>query len=383
MTSHLVPPHGGRLVDLMASPERVAELSAHAKEMASWSLTPRQLADLELLLSGAFSPLRGFMGSAEAESVRQRPAASRTARSGRLPSRSRSRRTWRRRSGRRQPLALRDGEGVLRAVLQVEEVWRRKDPAAEAGTVCVGGTVEGVEAPHHYDFVERRGTPAQLREQFARWGWRKVLAFHTGEVMHRAEHEMTLAAARELEASLLDPARRGHRLLVGRRPLLAHPLPRGADEGLSAGHGSAQPAAARAARGGSARPPAERGRGPELRLQPLPGPGLGGRGRRRDDRPGRGQPADQARPRPGAGLQPRQGRLRGRGRGHRGDGREDAVPRRARRAAGLGARDPVVVLLPRGPAGAAAQPSPALAAGLHRLLHAACRARASPPSPTC
>ena len=90
-----------------------------------------------------------------------------------------------------------------------------------------GGTVEGVEAPHHYDFVERRGTPAELREQFARWGWRKVLAFHTGEVMHRAEHEMTLAAARELEASLLVQLGVGARLVVGRRPLLAHPLPRG------------------------------------------------------------------------------------------------------------------------------------------------------------
>jgi sulfate adenylyltransferase len=62
---------------------------------------------------------------------------------------------------------------------------------------------EGVEAPHHYDFVEIRTTPARMREQFAKWGWRKVAAFHTGEVMHRAEHELTLAAARELEASLL------------------------------------------------------------------------------------------------------------------------------------------------------------------------------------
>jgi sulfate adenylyltransferase len=62
---------------------------------------------------------------------------------------------------------------------------------------------EGVEAPHHYDFVEIRATPAGMREQLAKWGWRKVAAFHTGEVMHRAEHELTLAGARELEASLL------------------------------------------------------------------------------------------------------------------------------------------------------------------------------------
>ncbi len=42
MTSHLVPPHGGRLATLMASPARAAELGAQAKEMASWSLAPRQ-----------------------------------------------------------------------------------------------------------------------------------------------------------------------------------------------------------------------------------------------------------------------------------------------------------------------------------------------------
>jgi sulfate adenylyltransferase len=202
MTSHLVPPHGGRLVDLMVSPARVAELSAHAKEMPSWSLAPRQIADLELLLSGAFSPLRGFMGSAEAESVRRDlrlvdgtfwPAPVTLEVAEDLAKEFQT----------RKPLALRDGEGVLRAVLQVEEVWRGKDPATPAGTVSVAGLIEGVEAPHHYDFLELRATPVQLREQFARWGWRKVAAFHTGEVMHRAEHELTLAAARELEASLL------------------------------------------------------------------------------------------------------------------------------------------------------------------------------------
>jgi sulfate adenylyltransferase len=202
MTSHLVPPHGGRLAPLLASPERVAELGAHAKEMTSWSLAPRQIADLELLLSGGFSPLRGFMGRSEAESVRRdlrlldgtfwpvpiTLEVTEEVAKGLVPGGS---------------LALRDGEGVLRAVLQIDEVWRGKDPATPAGTVSVAGLIEGIEAPHHYDFLELRATPAQLREQFARGGWRKVVAFHTGEVMHRAEHELTLAAARELEASLL------------------------------------------------------------------------------------------------------------------------------------------------------------------------------------
>jgi sulfate adenylyltransferase len=202
MTSHLVPPHGGVLVNPMASPSRAAELSAHAKEMASWSLAPRQLADLELILSGAFSPLRGFMGSAEAASVR------RDLRLGDgtfwpVPIALEVSEEVAKGLGQGGSLALRDGEGVLRAVLQVTEVWQTEHPATPAGTFSVAGLTEGVEAPHHYDFVELRASPAILREQLAKWGWRKVVAFHTGDVMHRAEHELTLAAARELEASLL------------------------------------------------------------------------------------------------------------------------------------------------------------------------------------
>jgi len=202
MTSHLVPPHGGRLVDLMASPARVAELGGRAKEMPSWSLTPRQLADLELLLSGGFSPLTGFMGAAEAESVR-RDLRLADGTFWPVPITLEVSEEVAKSLEQGRSLALRDGEGVLRGVLQVDEVWRTEHPATPAGTVSVAGLTEGVEAPHHYDFVEMRATPSALRDRFATWGWRKVAAFHTTEVMHRAEHELTLAAARELEASLL------------------------------------------------------------------------------------------------------------------------------------------------------------------------------------
>ncbi len=68
-TSHLIPPHGGELVHLIAQPERIAELKSHSKEWPSWDLTARQLCDLELLLTGGFSPLRGFMTRADYEGV--------------------------------------------------------------------------------------------------------------------------------------------------------------------------------------------------------------------------------------------------------------------------------------------------------------------------
>jgi sulfate adenylyltransferase len=60
-TSHLIAPHGGELINLLASPEKAAELKAHSREWPSWDLTARQVCDLELLMSGGFSPLTGFM----------------------------------------------------------------------------------------------------------------------------------------------------------------------------------------------------------------------------------------------------------------------------------------------------------------------------------
>jgi ATP sulfurylase len=57
---HLNPPHGGELVNLLAAPERISELQLKSRNWASWDLTARQLCDLDLLMNGGFSPLRGF-----------------------------------------------------------------------------------------------------------------------------------------------------------------------------------------------------------------------------------------------------------------------------------------------------------------------------------
>jgi sulfate adenylyltransferase len=222
-TSHIIAPHGGELTDLIAAPERIAELKAHSREWPSWDLTPRQICDLELLISGGFSPLRGFMTPADYEGVCHNMRLS----SGVLwpmpitldvkedfaksltPGSSK--------------VALRDGEGVMLAVLHVEAVWQ-PDRKAEAQSVFgttsavhpgvdyllnkgnswyVGGRIEGVQAPSHYDFRTLRLTPAELRAEFARLGWRRVVAFQTRNPMHRAHVELTFRAAKQVEANLL------------------------------------------------------------------------------------------------------------------------------------------------------------------------------------
>ena len=222
-TSHLIPAHGGELVQLVATEARSAELKSHSREWPSWDLSARQLCDLELLLSGGFSPLRGFMTKADYEGVCKNMRLA----SGVL---------WpmpitldvteefaKKLTPGTSKIALRDPEGVMLAVLHVEEVWQ-PDRKAEAESVFgtasavhpgvdyllnrgnawyVGGKLEGVQDPSHYDFKAIRQTPAELRAEFARMGWRHVVAFQTRNPMHRAHVELTFRAAKMVEANLL------------------------------------------------------------------------------------------------------------------------------------------------------------------------------------
>src|SRR6476660_4608058 len=120
-------------------------------------------------------------------------------------------------------VALRDGEGVMLAVLNVEDVWQpnrgaeaksvfgttsKAHPGADyamnkANPWYVGGTLEGLQLPSHYDFRSLRLTPAELRAEFSRLGWRRIVAFQTRNPMHRAHQELTFRAAKEVEANLL------------------------------------------------------------------------------------------------------------------------------------------------------------------------------------
>jgi sulfate adenylyltransferase len=221
-TSHLIAPHGGELIDLIVDPEKRSELKAHSREWPSWDLTARQICDLELLMSGGFSPLRGFMTRADYDGVCHNmrlasgvlwpmpvtlDVAEEFAKSLKPGGR----------------VALRDPEGVMLAVLQVEEVWQpdKKDEAQsvfnttsavhpgvdyllnKAHPWYVGGRVEGLQTPSHYDFRALRLTPAELRSEFARLGWRRVVAFQTRNPMHRAHVELTFRAAKQVEANLL------------------------------------------------------------------------------------------------------------------------------------------------------------------------------------
>jgi sulfate adenylyltransferase len=222
LVDHLNTPHGGTLVDLLVDDERRAELKEASLEWPSWDLTPRQICDLELLMNGGFSPLTGFLGQADFESVCEKMRLA-DGTLWPLPITLDVTEEVAEKLEKGKPLALRDPEGTMLAVLTVDDMWKldretkaqavygtldRKHPGVahlfeRTNNVAVGGRIEGIELPPHYDFVRFRLTPEQTRRRFSRLGWRKIVAFQTRNPMHRAHYELTLRAARDLQANLL------------------------------------------------------------------------------------------------------------------------------------------------------------------------------------
>ena len=217
--SLLIPPYGGRLVSVVSVGEEREELVKKASGLPSNQLTPRSLCDLELLATGAFSPLDRFMGHADylrvLEDMRLAdgtlfpiPIT--------LPVHSKENL----RLGRE--IALRSPEGELIALMLVEEIFEW-DPVLEARRVCgttdvrhplvsemtswgkfyISGPLRAVNLPKHYDFSELRLTPREVRDLLELRGSRNVVAFQTRNPMHRVHEELTKRAADEVGGTLL------------------------------------------------------------------------------------------------------------------------------------------------------------------------------------
>jgi ATP sulfurylase len=217
------PPHGGRLVDLLVPPDRARELAQRASSSSPWwQLTRRQLCDLELLACGGFSPLEGFLGRDDYLAV----CASMRLADGTLwpvPVTLDVPEEVADAAGSAGTLALCDSNRVILATMHVTQSWE-PDLHAEAVAVFgtadpshpgvayllrhthrryVAGALEVLRLPEHRQFASLRHTPAQLRAEFARRGWSRVVAFQTRNPMHRAHQQLTLRASLEQDAKIL------------------------------------------------------------------------------------------------------------------------------------------------------------------------------------
>ena len=208
----------------MISDTLLKEFKEESAGLKSLVLTDRQLCDIELIMSGAFAPLKGFLGKDDYNSVVN---------------------NMRLISGEVWPIpitldvdenfisdnsieigtkiALREKEGFLIAFLTISDIWSPdKEVEAEAifkstnthhpgvnnllnitKSVYIGGELTYIQQPKHYDYPLLRHTPSELKSQFDKMGWEKIVAFQTRNPMHRAHKEIAYKAATEVEANLL------------------------------------------------------------------------------------------------------------------------------------------------------------------------------------
>ncbi|MBE7530604.1 MAG: bifunctional sulfate adenylyltransferase/adenylylsulfate kinase [Chloroflexi bacterium] len=197
----------------------IAGLSHYANRLPSVRLSDRSVCDLELLATGAFSPLDQFMSQADYQSVLD---------------------TMRLANGYVFPIpitlpiddevdvevgeeiALRDPQNDLLAIMKVEEIyaWDLAEVAQKAfgtldlrhplvaemhrwGKRNIAGPLQVLKLPAHYDFKDIRLTPAETRARLETYGHENVIAFQTRNPMHRVHEELTKRAIEEKDGVLL------------------------------------------------------------------------------------------------------------------------------------------------------------------------------------
>ncbi|KAI4149846.1 MAG: hypothetical protein LQ340_004406 [Diploschistes diacapsis] len=218
------PPHGGSLKDLIArdAPRRT-ELVHEAETLPALTLTERQLCDLELIVTGGFSPLEGAL-----DTDHYRVVDNLRLKNGSLfsmpicldVSKDEIERLKIQQGTKLALVDFRDDRFL--AIITVEDVYK-PDKSKEAKEVFggdpehpairylfnttkeyyIGGGLEAINRLEHYDYVALRYTPAELRTHFEKLGWSRVVAFQTRNPMHRAHRELTVRAARARQANVL------------------------------------------------------------------------------------------------------------------------------------------------------------------------------------
>ena len=220
--TQLFEPHGGILCDLLIQGEKLNQLKKDSLHLESLTLNDRQLCDIEMLLNGSFSPLIGFLTEADYNSVVNNLHLS-DGKIWPIPITLDVNEVFSKNITIGDKIVLRDHEGVAIAIMTVSDKWKpdRKSEAElvygtqdslhpaidyllnQSGEVYLGGKLEGLEIPRHYDYKLQRHSPAELRAQFKKMGWTTIVAFQTRNPMHRAHKELTVRAAREIGGNLL------------------------------------------------------------------------------------------------------------------------------------------------------------------------------------
>src|SRR3954447_16595083 len=222
MQNGLIAPHGGELILNMAGEQERAELQERARSLPRIEVGSRQLADLEMLAIGAYSPLGGFMKRADYLGVvNDMHLANGLPWTVPITISTTSEQATALKEG--SQVALVNEHGTLQAVMTIEEkyaydkqheaskVYRTMEEAHpgvkamyQQGDILLGGPVR-VVALQNQAFAGYRLTPSQSRQQFTERGWKRVVGFQTRNPVHRAHEYIQKCALETVDGLFLHP----------------------------------------------------------------------------------------------------------------------------------------------------------------------------------
>lgn len=221
--SEQIAPHGGKLINRMAEGKDREILLEKVPTLHKVKLNDREISDLDMIASGALSPLEGFMGLKDYESVIENMRLANGI-PWSLPI------TLAVTEDEADPLkigedvALTDDKGKILAVLHLEEKYlfdKRKEAlhvykteetehpgvayTYKLGNVLLGGKVSVLERVKHDKFNEYRLDPVETRRIFKEKGWKTIVGFQTRNPVHRAHEYLHKCAMEIVDGLFLNP----------------------------------------------------------------------------------------------------------------------------------------------------------------------------------
>ncbi len=225
--ANLIAPHGGTLVNRIVDAGKAAQLKQQAASLPTITLSAKQACDLEMIAIGAFSPLTGFVGSADFDSICKTMRLA-TGPAWSIPITLAVNDAVKASLKVGGQAALKHKDGTLLAVINVTEIYPHnkkleipnvfgtEDPAhpgvkqvLDEGDWCVAGPIDVLtvtpEKEPGEQFTEYRLPPAATRAAFAERGWNTVSAFQTRNPIHRAHEYLTKCALEMTDGLLIHP----------------------------------------------------------------------------------------------------------------------------------------------------------------------------------
>jgi len=220
-----IEPHGGKLVNRILVGEERDELREKAMNncMKKVRINYREITDLELIATGAMSPLTGFMCKEDYGNVidvmRLANGLPWT-----VPVTLSATKDEAKDLKEGEDVVLADSDDNLVAVLHLEEKFHHDknkealevygvdtkmhpgvDYVYKMGDVLLGGKISVINRPKHKDFDNYRLDPAETRRLFTKKGWKRVVGFQTRNPVHRAHEYIQKCAMEIVDAILLHP----------------------------------------------------------------------------------------------------------------------------------------------------------------------------------